>query len=88
MTGRPHAAARQFHRRAGAFLDVFPGIALVIDFRGALAGGARAGGAVVLAGHRDAVALYVSGSSVGGGHELDARQGGCDGTGENCAGKC
>ena len=40
-----------------------PGVALVVDLRGAGAGGAGAGGAVVLAGEGDAVALL----GVGGG---------------------
>ena len=41
------------------FGDVFPGIALIIDLGRAGAGGAGAGGAIVLAGERDAVAAFL-----------------------------
>ena len=58
--GRALAAAGQLHRGAGAAVDELPGIALVVDGRGALAGRARAGGAVVLALERDAEALLLA----------------------------
>jgi hypothetical protein len=57
------AVGQNGHRGfAGAFLGQGPGVALVIDLGGPGAGRARASGAVVLAGHRDAVALDAVGS--------------------------
>src|ERR1700722_181144 len=54
-------AARNRDARASAAKNELPGIALEIDSRGALAGRARAGGAIVLPLEGDAVALLLSG---------------------------
>jgi hypothetical protein len=55
---RAHAAAFDAHRGACARVDAFPGVALVVDLRGACTCGAGAGCAIVLAGHGDAIALF------------------------------
>src|SRR3990167_7562676 len=54
-------AIGRLDRGAGALGDQLPGVALVVDRRGAGAGGAGTGGAVVLAGQRDAIALFLGG---------------------------
>src|SRR3546814_2318406 len=47
-----------FHGGASAFGDRFPGVGLIVHFRGAGTGGASAGGAVVLAFEGDAEAFF------------------------------
>ena len=59
---RAGLAARYLDGSAGAVLDELPGIALEISGRGALAGRARAGGAIVLRLEGDAVALFLPSS--------------------------
>src|ERR1700758_2792893 len=54
-------AARNLDARAGAGTNELPGIPLEINGRGALAGRARAGGAIVLPLEGDAVALLLPG---------------------------
>ena len=58
LARRPVGLGGQFHRGAGAGRDHLPGIALIVDLGRPGAGRARAGGAVVLAGKRDAEALF------------------------------
>ena len=67
------------HAFAGALGDIFPGMRVVVDGRGARAAGAGAGGAIVLAGQRDAVALVGAGlgrggAGLGGGGERRGRR--------------
>src|SRR5271165_6924080 len=61
LHGRQRAvlAVRQHDRGAGSPLDELPGVALEIDGRGALAGRAGSGGAVVLSLQGDAEALLL-----------------------------
>src|SRR3546814_9329801 len=50
---------RAAHLDAAAGGDMFPGVTLIIDGRGAGAARARPGGAVVLALERDAIAFFL-----------------------------
>lgn len=58
---------RQFHGGAGARVNQFPGVALIVYSGGACAGGAGAGGAVIFACERYAVALLFFSCDCGGG---------------------
>jgi hypothetical protein len=58
---RAGLAVRKLDAGAGAALHELPGVALEVDGRGALAGRAGAGGAIVLALQRDAEALLLVG---------------------------
>src|SRR5271168_5135527 len=67
-------ALRRHHRFAGALRNVLPDMRIIVDRRGARAARARAGSAIVLAGHGDAVAfvgarLRRGGTSLGGAGE-------------------
>lgn len=77
------APVRKLDRRAGSRSDEFPGVALKIGGRSALAGGARASGAVVLPLQGDAEAFLFLGSDRRFAFSLCQRRGGCDG-GERC----
>src|SRR5580692_4684837 len=88
---RTMLAARHVNARAGAAADEFPGVALEIDSRGALASRAGASRAVILALEGDAIALLLVSRRGGCGLFLGQRPGIChrrhggrDGGGENC----
>src|SRR4051812_20423959 len=83
-------AARQLDAGAGAALDEFPCIALEVGGRGALAGRARSGRAIVLAFQGDAEAFFLLGGdgriALGLGQRSSSGQGrkcGRHGAGEN-----
>src|SRR6478752_5218774 len=83
-------AARQLDAGAGAALDEFPRIALEVSGRGALAGRARSGRAIVLALQGDAEAFFLFGRdgrvALGLGQRSSSGQGrerGRHGAGEN-----
>src|SRR5271157_5920731 len=78
---------RGLHVLAGPLGDIFPVMRVVVGGLRAGAAGAGAGGAVVLAGERDAVALVGAGlcgrgAGLGGGGELAGERGGKGGGGD------
>src|ERR1700743_883649 len=82
-------AAGHFDGRACATLHEFPGIALEVHRRCALAGRAGAGGAVILPLKSDAVALLLVSRRGGRSFFLRQRRGACHGSygGSNCSGQ-
>ena len=70
------AATRYVERGAGAALNKLPRVALEIDGRGALAGGSRAGGTIVLALQSNTVALLLMSRDGSTGFSLRQRCGG------------
>src|SRR5271156_152782 len=85
--GQRAVAARGLHLFAAALGDIFPVMRIVVDGRGAGAGRAGAGGAIVLAGERDAEALVGarlrrSRTRLGGGSEGAGERGGKRGGGD------